>query len=83
MKQVIGEFRELVLQLQLDPGRQIGRAFEQAEDHVVGALFDEAAEPSRYAWEFFGELLGLLLQKAKFLIEQVEEFAVHRGVTEN
>ena len=81
VQQVIGEFRELVFQLQLDPRRQIGRAFEQAEDHVVGTLFDQAAEPSRNAGELFGEFLGLLLQQAEFLIEQVEKFTVHRGVT--
>ena len=66
-----------MLELELDTRREIGGAFQQTQDHIVRPLFDQAAEPARDAGVVHGEILGLLLQQAKFLVEKTEELPIH------
>ena len=65
LEQIVGEFRKFVFELELDPRRQKRRALQQAADHRIDAIFEDAAEPLGNARIFVGEF-------ARLLIEQLE-----------
>ena len=75
--QVGGEVGELVLELQLHPRRQKGRAFEQPADHRIDPVFHQPAEPLGHARVGLGEFAGLLAQDREFLVVEPEKFPVH------
>ena len=77
--QVGGEVRELVLELELDSGRQERCALEKPGDHRVGGVADESAEPLGDARIFFREFGRLIAQDRELLIVELQEFAVHRS----
>ena len=77
-EQIGREFREFVLELELDAGGEKRRAFEQAGDHRIGAFADQSAEAFGDAGILFGEIAGLLVQQRQFAIVEIEEFAIHR-----
>ena len=77
LEQIAGEFRKLVLELELHARGEEGRAFEQAGDHRIHALGDQAAEPLGDARIFLGEFPGLLVQQQEFSIVEIEKFPVH------
>ena len=68
LEQVAGEFREFVLELELNAGGEEGGAFEQARDHRIGAFADQPAEPLGDAGILLGELPGLLVEQRQFAI---------------
>ena len=80
LEQVAGELRELVLELELHAGGEEGGALEQAGDHRVHAVADEAAEALGDAGILLGELARLLVQQLQFPIVEIEEFPVHRAL---
>jgi hypothetical protein len=59
LEQIVGEFRKLVLQLELDARGKEGRAFEEAADQRVDAVFQKAAEPFSNARVFLGEFVSV------------------------
>jgi hypothetical protein len=67
-----------VLELELYPGGEERGAFEQAGNHRVGALADQAAEPLRNSRILIGEIACLLVQQRQLAIVQIEKLAIHR-----
>ena len=66
-----------MLELELHARRQERGALQQAGDHRVGALADEAAEPLGDAGIFFGEFARLFVKQLQFAVVEVEKFPVH------
>ena len=77
LEQIVGEFRKFVLELELYPRGKKGRALEQAADHRIDAIVQNAAEPLRYSRIFVGEFARLLVEQLEFPIVEIEKFAVH------
>ena len=63
LKQIVGEFRKFVLELELDARRQKGGSFQEAADQRIDAIFEEAAEPLGNARIFVGEFARLLIEQ--------------------
>ena len=61
LQQIRSEFREFVLELELDPGCEKGGAFQQSGDHRI-ARSGQPAEPFCNAG-YFGEIPGLLVEQ--------------------
>ena len=78
LEQIAGEFRELVLQLELHAGGEKRRALEQARNHRVHPVGDQAAKPLSDAGILVGELARLLIQQLELPIVEIEKFPVHR-----
>ena len=76
-EQVAGEFREFLLELELDAGGKKGGPLQQRADHRVHAFCDQPAEPLGDARIFLGELTGLLEQKRQFAIVKIEKLTIH------
>ena len=81
LEQIVGEFRKFVLELELNPRGEEGRAFQQTADHRIDAVFQDAAEPLRDARIFVGEFARLLVEQLKFPIVEIEKFPVHARFT--
>ena len=81
LEQIVGEFRKLVLELELDARREKGRAFEQPADQRIDAILQNAAEPLRYSRIFLGKFARLLVEQLKFPIVEIEKFGVHARFT--
>jgi len=77
--QVGGEVGELVAKLELDAGGQERRALDEARDHRIGGVADDAAEPLRNARIGLREFGRLLAQDGELLIVEPQEFPVHRS----
>jgi len=83
LKQAVGEFREFMLDLELDSRGEESRAFEQSADEGVRTVFQKAAEPLRYARIFDCELARLLVEQLEFPIVEIEKFPVHARFTDD
>ena len=77
--QVRGEVGELVLELELDAGRQERGALEKPGDHRIGGVADDPSEPLRDARIVVSEFGRLLAQDCELLIVEPQEFPVHRS----
>src|SRR5882757_439762 len=77
LKQIAREFGKLMLKLELDPSCQKRRSFEQAGDHRVHALGEQAPETFRDSGILDRELPRLLVQNLELAIVEIEKFAVH------
>jgi hypothetical protein len=81
LEQVAGEFRELVLELELNPRGKKRRAFEQPADQRIDAVLEDPAEPLRDSGIFVCEFARLLVEQLKFPIVEIEKFPVHACIT--
>ena len=62
LKQIIREFRELVLEFELDPRGQKCRAFQETANQRIDAVLQEAAEALRDAGILVCEFARLLVK---------------------
>ena len=80
-KEIVGEFRKLVLELELDSRGEKCRTLQQTADHGVNAVLYEASETLGDAGIFVGEFTCLLIKQLEFPIIEIEKFLVHERVT--
>ena len=66
-----------MLDLQLHARGEKRRALQQARDHRIGAVADQAAQSLGDAGIFGGEFRALLAQHGEFAIVEVSELVVH------
>ena len=81
LKQIVGEFRELVLELELHPRGQKRCAFQETADHGVYAFLYEATKALGDAGIFVCKFTRLLIKQLQFPIVEIEKFLVHAYFT--
>ncbi len=81
LQQIFGEFREFVLELELDPCGKEGRTFQQPADQRIDAIVQDAAEALRNARIFLSELARLLVEQLKFGVVEIEKLPIHGPLT--
>ena len=77
-EKIAGEFRELMLELQLHARSKKRGAFEQARDHRIHSVPCQAAEAFGDSGILFGEFLALLVEKP-VPVEVLDRPTVHGG----
>ncbi len=77
LKQVIGEGRELVLELELHTGGQKRRAFQKRSDHRIGGVLGHGPQAFGNARILRRELFRMFIEQRKFAVVELHELAVH------
>lgn len=77
LQQVLRKGRELGVDLQLDPGRQIGETFEQPLDIGIGTLEAAQAQAPGDLRKFRGELPADLADMLQLAVVVFEMSGVH------
>src|SRR5207248_5192196 len=76
-QQILGEFGELVFELELDPCCKESGSFQQSPDQRIYAVVQNATEALRNPRIFFSELTRLLIEQLKFRVVEIEKLPIH------
>src|SRR6267142_3903347 len=76
-QQILGEFGEFKIELELHPSRKESGSLQQPPDQRIDAVLQNATQALRNSGILLGELARMLVEQLKFGVVEIEKFPIH------